>query len=192
MNTRFLLLKKAAKAVMIAALLCVSGMKNVSLAQSAWEQTQNFLFYLVYADYQFCEQNMLELENQKFDAVRRNLLLSNEQYPELYLWGDPTGPVTSGIIGLAKNEKEGFQVFFHEQEKERNLRIEVGPFLNAQYEELQHSVYYEEFFFITPQPQLNPPDSLAEALVPYSSDQIKQTSVGHNRVFYVELQSLKD
>ena len=91
-----------------------------------------------------------------------------------------------------QNEKEGFQVFFREQEKVRNLRIEVSPFLNTQNEVLQHTVYYEEFFYLTPQPQLNPPDSLAEALVPYSSNQVKQTSVGHNVVFYVELQSLKN
>jgi len=111
-----------------------------------------------------------------------------------WIWDEETNPENrrSGLIGLAKNEKEGFQVFFREQEKERNLRIEVGPFLNAQYEELQHSVYYEEFFDITPQPQLDPPDSLAEALVPYSSNQVKPTSVGHNRVFYVELQSSKN
>ena len=61
MNTKSKLLKKTAQAVMIAALLCVAGMKNVTQAQSAWEQSQNYLFYLVYADYQVREQNKLFL-----------------------------------------------------------------------------------------------------------------------------------
>ena len=194
MNTKSKLLKKTAQAVMIVALLYVAGMQSALQAQSAWEQTQNYLFYLVYADYQVCEQLMPERENGKPDAIRRNLLPVDEGSMLAWIWDEENNPGArkTGLIGLAKNETEGFQVFFREQEKVRNLRIEVSPFLNTQNEELQHTVYYEEFFYLTPQPELTPPDSLAEALVPYFSNQVKPTSVGHNVVFYVELQSLKN
>jgi hypothetical protein len=189
------LLIKGARMLMLFLLLCVAGMKNVAQAQSAWEQTQNYLFYLVYADYQVGEHIMPQRENSQYDAIRRNLLPPKEKYVgslEYGLWDDPNIPYpTSGLIGLAKNEKEGFQVFFREQEKERNLRIEVGPFVYGN-DTLKHAVYYEEFFYLTPQPELNPPDSLAEALVPYHLIQVKKTSVGHNIVFYVELESMKN
>ena len=188
MKTRTFTLKKTVKAMMLAMLLSVAGMTNVTLAQSAWEQTQNYLFYLVYADYQVGEQIMPQREGQKFDAIRRNLLPTKEkQGTEYGLWGDPDPQFTmSGFIGLAKNETEGFQVFFREQEKERDLRIDVSPFVNADNEVLQHSLFFEEFFYGNVAP-----DSLAEALVPYA-DEIKRTTVGHNKVFYVELKSSKN
>jgi hypothetical protein len=188
------LFDKGTKILLLLLLLFATGMMKVAQAQSAWEQTQNYLFYLVYADYQVGEQIMPQRENQKFDAIRRNLLPTKEkQGTEYGLWGDPDPAyTTSGLIGLAKNETEGFQVFFREQEKVRNLRIDVSPFLNEQNEELQYEVFYEEFFYLTPQSGLNPPDSLAEALVPYNPSVVKPTSVGHNMVFYVELKSTKD
>ena len=182
-----------AKMLLLFLLLGMAGMTKFAQAQSAWEQTQNYLFYLVYADYQVNEQLMPQREGSQYDAIRRNLLPTKElygTYPEYGLWGDPDPAyTTSGLIGLAKNETEGFQVFFREQEKERNLRIEVSPFVNAdaQNEVLQHTLYFEEFFYGNVAP-----DSLAEALVPYCSNQVKQTSVGHNKVFYVELKSTKN
>ena len=130
---------------------------------------------------------MPEREWNKIDAIRRNLLPRNETQLGWWIWDEENGPRNEGFIGLAKNEKEGFQVFFHEQEKERNLRIEVSPFLNSQGEELQHSLYYEEFFKAL---GISTPDSLSEALVPYSG-QVNRTSPGHNKVFYVEMQSSK-
>ena len=195
MNTKNLPLRTTIKAVMIAMLLGVAGMTKVAKAQSTWEQSQNYLFYLVYADYQTCEHLMPERENSIPDAIRRNLLPVNEGSMLAWIWDEETNPGArrSGLIGLAKNEKEGFQVFFREQEKERNLRIVVDTFRNSQNEVLQHKVYLEEFFWPEGIWEENSPnaDSLAEALVPYSSNQVKQTSVGHNVVFYVELQSLK-
>ena len=194
MNTKSKLLKTSAKAVMIAVLLYAAGMTKVVQAQSTWEQSQNYLFYLVYADYQVCEELMPEREWPTIpDAIRRNLLPVDESSMLAWIWDEEPNPEArrTGLIGLAKNEKEGFQVFFREQEKERNLRIEVSPFVYEN-DTLKHAVYYEEFFYLTPQPELDPPDSLAEALVPYHPDQVKRTSVGHNKVFYVELKSTKN
>ena len=188
------LLIKGARMLLLFLLICVAGKMNVVQAQSAWEQTQNYLFYLVYADYQVGEHIMPQRENSQYDAIRRNLLPTREyQGTQVDLWYDQSDPNTwtNGLIGLAKNETEGFQVFFREQEKERSLRIEVSPFVYEN-DTLKHAVYYEEFFFLTPQPDLNPPDSLAEALVPYYPNQIKQTSIGHNKVFYVELKATKN
>ena len=127
MNTKNLPLRTTIKAVMIAMLLGVAGMTKVAKAQSTWEQSQNYLFYLVYADYQTCEHLMPERENSIPDAIRRNLLPVNEGSMLAWIWDEETNPGArrSGLIGLAKNEKEGFQVFFREQEKERNLRIVV-------------------------------------------------------------------
>ena len=192
MNTKNLPLKNMAKTVMIVMLLGVTGMTKVAKAQSTWEQSQNYLFYLVYADYQFCEQQIPEREGNKIDAIRRNLLPPNEELLWSWIWGDGNGPRNEGFIGLAKNEKEGFQVFFREQEKERNLKITVSPFLrlDSQNDTLRHSVYWEQFFWSDiVDDQI--PDSLSEALIPYSGDP-QMISVGHNKVFYVELQSSKD
>lgn len=183
--------------LMLFLLLCVAGMKNVAQAQSAWEQTQNYLFYLVYADYQTCEYLMPERETPTIpDAIRRNLLPVDESSMLAWIWDEEPNPEArrTGLIGLAKNEKEGFQVFFREQEKERNLKIVVSPFLNSQNEVLQHTVYYEEFFWpegIWSVGDSLVADSLAEALVPYAGE-VKRTSVGHNKVFYVELKSTKN
>ncbi len=104
MNTKLILLKTTAKAVMIAALLCVAGMKNATQAQSIWEQAQNYLFYLVYADYQTCEHLMPERENGVPDAIRRNLLPVDESSMLAWIWEDEPYPETrrSGLIGLAK------------------------------------------------------------------------------------------
>lgn len=188
---------KGARMLMLFLLLCVAGMMNVAKAQNSWEQSQNYLFYLVYADYQVNEQLMPQREGSQYDAIRRNLLPTGElygTYPEYGLWGDPDPAyTTSGLIGLAKNETEGFQVFFREQEKERNLRIVVDTFRNLQNEVLQHTVYWEEFFWPEGVWTENSPnaDSLAEALVPYDGE-VKRTTVGHNKVFYVELKSTKN
>lgn len=112
--------------------------------------------------------------------------------------GGSTGPVVvnEGWLCLAKNEREGFQVFFREQEKNRNLRVEVGDFVNvATSDTLPHTLYYEEFFYAVPYGEgdnaFSAPDSLAEALVPYFGE-VKVTQVGYNIMFYVELHSRKD
>lgn len=196
MNTRKILLKSTAKALMIAVLICAAGMMKVAKAQSAWEQSQNYLFYLVYADYQVREHIMPQWEYPLYDAIRRNLLPRKEdQGTQVGLWEDDPNlaTLTSGLIGLAKNETEGFQVFFREQEKERNLKIVVDTFRNSQNEVLQHTVYWEEFFWpegVWSETAVEA-DSLAEALVPYAGE-VKRTSVGHNKVFYVELKSTKN
>ena len=141
-----------------------------------------YLLYLVYGDIQARETLMPHL------GATHNI--EYEQLPDIEShvgWWRSDHLRTKGFLALGRNEKEGFQIFFREQEKERNLRIEVSQFLNNSNEELQHSLYYEEFFY----DNVYTADSLAEALVPYSGTS-KKTSIGHNKMFYVELNSAKN
>ena len=161
--------------------------------------SRTYLLYLLFEDIQACEDLIL-------DGGGRGDFLSCQQLP----WGEAlwdldwywyTGSSRNeGYLWLAQNEKEGFQVFYGELEKERNLRVEVSPFLNSQNEVLQHSVYYEDFFCAEGINVSNSfvgqsaTDSLAEALIPYTGgmNEIKRTSVGHNKAFFIELKSTKN
>lgn len=181
--------------LMLFLLLCVAGMKNVVNAQSLndWELQQPFLFYLVYDDVQAWVTKMPDGINSH--AIREEQLPVRSD--QIGNWSYNTN-LDRGWLGLAKNEREGFQVFYREREKGRNLRVDVSPFLNAQNEVLEHTVYYEEFFYIdtiltgNPSNDLKPiDDSLAEALVPYHGEP-KVTRVGYNKMFYIELISRKD
>lgn len=206
MKTRTITLRKTAKAVLVAVLLCAAGMTKIANAQSLtdWEMEQPFLFYLVYDDVQAWLTKMPDGINSH--AIR------DEQLPHFMggigCWHhdsasqaqDPNCPcvVNQGWLCMAKNEREGFQVFYREHEKSRNLRVEVSPFLNAQNEVLEHTVYYEEFFHVDTVITSNHAndllpidDSLAEALIPYHGEP-KVTQVNYNKMFYIELVSRKD
>jgi len=153
--------------------------------------TRAFLFLAIYEDYQTCEELYPVREGDLIDDVRNMQLPANEDGMTVRWYYQNGANRTTGILWLAQNEKEGFQLYYREQEKERNLRIVVEPFVNSQGEELQHSVYWEEFFYAVPYSNFSAPDSLAEALIPYAGE-IHKTSVGHNKVFYVELESAKN
>ena len=189
MNTRKILLKSTAKAVMIAVLICAAGITSFgqrAAALSNWELQQDYLLYLLYEDIQVRETHMPP--SAESYCIRWEQLPDNESHIG---WWTEESVRNTGWLGLAKNEKEGFQIFFREHQKSRNLRIEVSPFLNTQNEELEHSLYYEEFFYAEPYTGFNAPDSLAEALVPYFGEP-KVTQIGHNKAFFVELSSSKD
>lgn len=171
-------------------LLCSTGMMNVARAQlTEWEQQQPYLFYLVFADVQAQETQMPHF-SATADMRYEQLPPDENFFYERDYWYGGGFNRTSVILGLAKNEKTGFQVFYREQEKPRNLRIEVGDFVNTLGDTLPHTVYYEEFFFAKECPGFIIYDSLAEALVPYRGE-FKETKVDHNKMFYVELKSSK-
>ena len=153
--------------------------------------TRAFLFLAIYEDYQTCEELYPVREWNLIDDVLNMQMPANEDGMTVSWYYQNGANRTTGILWLAQNEKEGFQLYYREQEKERNLRIVVEPFVNSQGEELQHSVYWEEFFYAVPYLNFSAPDSLAEALIPYAGE-IHQTIVGHNKVFYVELESTKN
>ena len=188
---KYHLLNKGARMLLLFLLLCSAGMWNVARAQlTEWEQQQPYLFYLVYADEQAHESEMPCLPataDMRYEQLPHDegIFLENHEF---WYGGGFNHPV--GILGLAKNERMGFQVFYREQEKERSIRVELSDFLNATGDTLPHTVYYEEFFFAKPYPDFIIYDSLAEALVPYRGE-FKETNVGHNKVFYVELNSSK-
>ena len=158
---------------------------------------RSFLFLAIFEDYQACEELVPKREHNTstfYEDDVENLQLPHSEN----LWLSSTyngGNVyrDAGFIFLAQNEKEGFQLFYREQEKERDLRIEVSPFVKSNSNDtLKHSVYWEEFFYAEPYGNfLGAPDSLAEALVPYYGETHK-TTIGHNKVFFIELESRKN
>lgn len=148
----------------------------------AQEKDENFIFYLFDADAQIHEREMWQPDhNINFAEMQ---LLKSEGSSN---WDFSNRP--SGFLAMAKNERTGFQVFFRELEKERNLRVVVGPFTNSNGEELQHSTYFEDFFYLQ---GVFSGDSIAEPLIPYSESTTVKTAVGHNKAFYIELLSAKD
>lgn len=180
MKTISLLLKRAQKTVLLILLLSTIGMTK----GYADEGAEPYLLYLLFNDYQACEQLVPQREWNGIDDIKCIQLPRNESGMQASWYYQNSAARTSGFLTMAQNEKEGFQVFYREQEKERNLRIEVSPFRNSQDEELQHSLYWEEFFYATGIFA----DSLAEALIPYTGE-VQKTVVDHNKVFYVELKS---
>lgn len=148
----------------------------------AQEKDDNFIFYLFDADAQIHERDMYQPDhNINFAEMQ---LLKSEGSSN---WDFSNRP--SGFLAMAKNERTGFQVFFRELQKERNLRVVVGPFTNSNGEELQHFTYFEDFFYLQ---GVFGGDSIAEPLIPYSESTSIKTTVGHNKAFYIELLSAKD
>lgn len=176
-------IKGALKTVLLLLVLC--GIGTTAARADDEPEPDPYLFYLLFNDYQACEEKVPLREWNGIDDILCQQLPKDEaafMASSFYLsrTNRPTG-----FLAMAQNEKEGFHVFFREQEKERNLRIEVAPFVNEQNEVLPYSLYWEDFFFA---PGVGIPDSLAEALVPYAGE-IQKSIVGHNKVFYVELKS---
>ena len=166
---------------------------NVTVTASLF---RSFLFFAIFEDYQACERLLPKREHNTGtfyeDDVEQLQLPSYEGLWNTNWYYNGNVYRNDGFIFLAKNEKEGFQLFFRELEKERNLRIEVSPFIHQQnhIDVLQHSVYWEEFFYgMEAYNEIN--DSLAEALIPYAGETHK-TSVGHNKVLFIELESTKN
>lgn len=183
MGTVILQPKWARKFVLFVLLLSVAGVTNVYAQDEP--DPKPYLFYLLFNDYQACEQKVPLREWNGIDDILCQQLPKDEaafMASSFYLSRTER---PTGFLALAQNEKEGFHVFFREQEKERNLRVEVSPFTNAENEVLPHSMYWEDFFFA---PGVGIPDSLAEALIPYAGE-IQKSMVDHNKVFYVELKS---
>ena len=104
------------------------------------------------------------------------------------------GVRNANLIYLAKNEREGFQVYFYEQGQGRTLRLEVGEFRNADGVILPHEVFREEYF--TPLGMTNidrvSPLVLADALVPCGDVTEVQTTPNENETFYIEVRSAAD
>lgn len=125
----------------------------------------DFLFYTTYADLQAYEKSPdLRYGTNCYDIA----------------WQAPR------TAYLARNEYEGFQIFFYEKGNGRQLRVTLSPFLNQNNEELEHSVYKEIYF----SPEGVSDTKVADALQPYHGEEIT-TVKDDNNMFYVELHSSK-
>lgn len=159
-------------AVMLAAAVCFA-----STAVTAAAATEPYLFYLVYSDIQANKTSA----DQRYGANSNHI--NSQQLPTS---DTARGISGSSIVYLAKNEREGFQVYFHEQTASRPLRVEVGEFCNAAGEVLPVSIYNEAYF----RPWTGG-EQLGEALVPYDGE-VVNTVLNENNMFYVELRSAED
>ena len=133
-----------------------------------------------------------------------------EKNSDLQRYGTNSNPITGGggqdlprndssrgvsnanLIYLAKNEREGFQVYFYEKGEGRTLRLEVGEFTNANGDVLPHQVFREEYFFDTGYAYANATVELADALVPCADTVEVQTAQNKNETFYIEVRSAAD
>jgi len=188
MKTNILNFKRVPKTMLLVLLMSVVRVTNM------YAQTDNpYMFYLLYSDYQVCEQKILHQGESAANTIQCQQLPPDEFRITYEYFDRNGGERRNGYLTMAQNEKEGFQVFFREQEKTRNLRIEVSPFKNSQNEVIQHSLYWEDFFTAINNAKGAPgaPDALSEALIPYTGE-IQTTTIGHNKVFYVELKSTKN
>lgn len=158
-------------AVLLAVSVCFSSMAFTTSAA-----TSPYLFYLVYSD----------LQMNKTSADQRYGANSNHINSQQLTNGDSARGIKGSVVYLAKNEREGFQIYFHEQTASRPLRVEVGEFRNEKGELLESSIYNEAYF----RPWANG-DQLGEALVPYRGETVT-TVLNENNTFYVELISSKD
>lgn len=165
--------KWAAKAV--AVLLAVS-VCLASGAVTAVAANEPYLFYLVYSDIQANKTSADQRYGNNSNHINSQQLPTSDS---------ARGISSSSIVYLAQNEREGFQIYFHEQTASRALRVEVGTFQNAAGEALDVSVYNEAYF----RPWTGGDDlQLGEALVPYRGEAV-QTTLNENVMFYVELRS---
>ena len=89
-----------------------------------------------------------------------------------------------GCFQLPRNEGGMQASWYYQNDAERT----TGFLALAQNEVLPHLIYWEDFFY---EHSAGIPDSLAEALIPYAGE-TQKTTIGHNKVFFVELKSNKD
>ena len=114
MKTDFIHLTRALKTVLIVLLLSVAGTTKGNA-----EETDPYLLYMLFNDYQVCEQLVPQRERNGIDDIRCMQLPRDESGMQASWYYLNTAARTTGFLAMAKNEKEGFQVFFREQEKER-------------------------------------------------------------------------
>lgn len=90
------------------------------------------------------------------------------------------------IVYLAKNEYEGFQLYYYEKSEGRNISISSTPFVNSEGQVLDSAIYREEYFTSNVNSSI-----LAEALIPYGGEAV-ETVQNESNMFYIELKSDKE
>ncbi len=155
----------------------------------------DYFFSYTYSDIQAEKYSDLQRYKDKNGNYHSNII--TDSHPD---WGSQDLPYNdashgvsrANLIYLAKNEREGFQVYFYEKGAGRNLRLEVGEFTNAAGDVLPHEVFREAYF--TPEGLSFEGQSLtlADALIPCDSVTEIETVQGENEMFYIEVRSSAD
>lgn len=155
----------------------------------------DYLFSYTYSDIQVDKNSDLQRYKDQDGNYHSNLI--TDSHPD---WGSQDLPYNdadhgvsrANLIYLAKNEREGFQVYFYEKGAGRTLRLEVGEFKNAAGDVLPHEVFREEYFTPDGLSFNGQPLTLADALVPCDSVTEVQTTRNQNEMFYIEVRSSAD
>ena len=139
----------------------------------------DFAFYLMPSDIQAYRYGYdLTYNGNSFNAWRERL---------------PAGADGQQIY-LARNEAEGFQIYFTEynntDDSVRDLRVTVDPFVNAAGDALECAVFREIYMAGDGMDREKFP-YVAEALLPYGGEAVT-TTPNDNMMFYVELRAGKD
>ena len=103
------------------------------------------------------------------------------------------GVNANGIFYLARNEREGIQIFYYgtAEATRKKLSVTVSEFTNDDGVKLAHSVFKERY--VTPLGLTfgNNALRLADPLVPYDGASVDLTA-GENEMFYIEVRSKTD
>ena len=125
-----------------------------------------YLFYLTYSDIQARKREMpREGATQR---IEYQLLRQNTVY-------------------MARNEHEGFQIFYREQTSNRSIVLKVSQFVNDNGNVLEHKLYKEAFL----SGDAYPSEPFADPLVPFESGSSFDVVLNENEMFYVDLRSTK-
>ena len=162
---------KKAISILLTVLMLIGVMAPLALAAEG--DNSNYTFCLTYAD----------IQGNKTSPDLRYGTNSNHILWQLL-------PSVNGrrAIYLAKNEHEGFQVFFYEKTAARTLDIQVEDFVNDKGEKLACSLFNEKYMQLRGD---GTDDFFAEALIPYNHEGV-ETVKNENNMFYIELHSTPD
>ena len=175
-----------------ALLLCMLLLFS-ALTPAAGALDNNYIFALTFPDIQCAKHSSDQTYPSSNGAWNNNPVT----WQNLSAWinnccggRDTVHDVAGNAVYLAKNEREGFQIYFFEQSSSgRSLRVEVSPFVNDDGQILPHTLYKEEYF--TAWVNNDYIDPVADALIPYHGEAF-DTQCGTNDVIYAQLHAAKD
>lgn len=169
--------------------LVLVGLTAVPLAlpKLTAEAAEGFTVYYTYSDIQ-SEKNSSDLRyGTNSNHISWQQLPKSDSAHGIYA---KSGYDNFGISYLAKNEREGMQIWYYQSSGSAMLSLSVSPFTDADGNVLSHEVFREEY--VTPLRVAKTDPLLADPLIPYENGEAFETTEGTNETFYVEVRSTAD
>ena len=138
--------------------LSIAGLSRITSAGVG----AGYLHYIVYSD----------VQTRKFDYH----FYYYNKIPEMEI----------NTVYLAKNEREGFQIYFRAVNGSHTVKIQVSQFKQTGGATLKTQVYKEHFFNVSDMGYTG--EYLADPLIPYDGNAI-DVAEGSNMAFYIDLRS---